>query len=84
MEATRNQTKGGDGTTKLLKYIEHTNGTSIAIWRVPVMYRLLESIPASPRKKADTRQEHPPMSGPEKGRPARTACCRHGGRNYRP
>jgi hypothetical protein len=30
------------------------------------MIRLLERSPASPEK-AETRQEHPPMSGPEKG-----------------
>jgi hypothetical protein len=51
---------------KLLKTINILNGTLIANRRVPVMNRLLENSPASP-KREDTRQEQTPTSGPEKG-----------------
>jgi hypothetical protein len=44
---------------KLLKTINILNGTLIANRRVPVMNRLLENSPASP-KREDTRQEQTP------------------------
>jgi hypothetical protein len=47
------------------------------------MYRLLESIPASP-KNSRTRQEKPPLSGPSKGGTGQEACSRRGGYNHRP
>jgi hypothetical protein len=44
---------------KSLKTRKERNGLRIAIERVPVMYRLLEKIPASP-KNSRIRQEPPP------------------------
>jgi len=41
------------------------NGLRIAIWKVPVMYRLLENIPVSP-KHSRIRQEPPPTKRPSK------------------
>jgi len=56
------------------------NGTPIANWRVPVMYRLLEKIPASPQKQ----QTLGKSSRQRSGRPAGRACGRRGGYNHRP
>jgi hypothetical protein len=50
---------------KLMKIIEKMNGPSIAIIGLPVMYRLLESIQASPMN-SRIRQEIPPTKRPLK------------------
>ena len=50
---------------KLMKIMKKRNGPPIAIVRMPVMYRLLENIPASP-KNSRIRQETPPTKRPLK------------------
>jgi hypothetical protein len=60
------------------------NGPSIAITKAPVMYRLLESIPASPVNSRIRQEPTAKEADPQKGRPAGKTCRRRGGNNHRP
>jgi hypothetical protein len=69
---------------KRLKTSIFKNGIQIAIKRLPVIIRLLDKVPGS-QENAETRQEHPPRSGPDTREiPVGGFCERHGGNNHRP
>jgi hypothetical protein len=68
---------------KPLKANNFKIGSSIAIRRVPVMYRLLDEFRPAQRTR-DARQEQPPTKRPSKGKTAGEVSSRCGGNNHRP